>query len=417
MICPGRTARKVLAFLKSKSSSGPPRPTALSLSLSFSIRGEKKQTKSEGSLGKMGMCASTEMSKGTDAERERDRQLQRELNKQNQNSEEIHKLLLLGAGQSGKSTLFKQMMILYGDGFGEAERESYRSIISGNVIDSMQTLVEQAEEFEEKADAFKVNAKLKDGKEELLQIRGDDTLDEKIAGIIKLLWADPAIKATYERRAEFQLNESAKFYFDKVEELGDPDYIPTEADVIRSRSRTTGVIENNFTIDGNRFQMYDVGGQRSERKKWIHCFENVSCLLFVAAISSYNQTLFEDNTTNRLVEALDLFEEVSNSRWFSRTSIVLFLNKRDVFQEKIEEGIPITVCPELEDFQGDTGDYGECADFIIDVFLDRNKKGKSIHPHLTCATDKNNVNLVFDSVKEVVMKKSLEAAGLTANAF
>jgi guanine nucleotide-binding protein subunit alpha len=40
--------------------------------------------------------------------------------------------------------------------------------------------------------------------------------------------------------------------------------------------------------------MFDVGGQRSERKKWIHCFENVNCLLFLVAISGYDQCLVED---------------------------------------------------------------------------------------------------------------------------
>eukprot|EP00467_Chlorarachnion_reptans_P020040 CAMPEP_0114518148 /NCGR_PEP_ID=MMETSP0109-20121206/18284_1 /TAXON_ID=29199 /ORGANISM="Chlorarachnion reptans, Strain CCCM449" /LENGTH=343 /DNA_ID=CAMNT_0001698739 /DNA_START=114 /DNA_END=1145 /DNA_ORIENTATION=+ len=342
-------------------------------------------------------------------EKERDRQLQKELNKHSRKQEEKKKLLLLGAGQSGKSTLFKQVMILYGDGFSKEERENYRPLISENVISSMQTLVEETEERSE----AKVNSKLKSSIEELMQLERVD-IDEKIAGIIKLLWEDPAIKATYERRAEFQLNESAKYYFDKIEELGTQNYIPSEADVIRSRSRTTGIIENKFTIDGVRFQMYDVGGQRSERKKWIHCFENVSCLLFVAAISGYNQTLLEDNDTNRLVEAIKLFEEIANSRWFARSSMVLFLNKRDVFKEKLANGIPITVCPELKFYKGSMN-YEDTTEFIIEKFLSR--VTKDVHTHLTCATDRYNINPVFDSVKEFVMKQCLEAAGLSLNEF
>jgi hypothetical protein len=48
--------------------------------------------------------------------------------------------------------------------------------------------------------------------------------------------------------------------------------------------------------------MFDVGGQRSERKKWIHCFENVNCLLFLVAISGYDQSLLEDRdgVSNRM---------------------------------------------------------------------------------------------------------------------
>lgn len=40
----------------------------------------------------------------------------------------------------------------------------------------------------------------------------------------------------------------------------------------------------------------DVGGQRSERKKWIHCFEGVQCLLFMVALSGYDQCLVEDQS-------------------------------------------------------------------------------------------------------------------------
>lgn len=43
--------------------------------------------------------------------------------------------------------------------------------------------------------------------------------------------------------------------------------------------------------------MIDVGGQRSERKKWIHCFENVNAILFITAMSEFNMVLEEDNET------------------------------------------------------------------------------------------------------------------------
>jgi guanine nucleotide-binding protein G(i) subunit alpha len=46
-------------------------------------------------------------------------------------------------------------------------------------------------------------------------------------------------------------------------------YIPSEQDVLRTRVRTTGIVENDFVIDGNQFKMFDVGGQRNERKKYL----------------------------------------------------------------------------------------------------------------------------------------------------
>lgn len=41
--------------------------------------------------------------------------------------------------------------------------------------------------------------------------------------------------------------------------------------------------------------MFDVGGQRSERKKWIHCFENVTSIIFCVALSEYDQVLLEES--------------------------------------------------------------------------------------------------------------------------
>lgn len=61
--------------------------------------------------------------------------------------------------------------------------------------------------------------------------------------------------------------------------------------------------------------MYDVGGQRNERKKWIHCFDDVTAVIFVASLSEYDQVLYEDNTVNRMEEAVTLFSDIANSRY------------------------------------------------------------------------------------------------------
>ena len=97
----------------------------------------------------------------------------------------------------------------------------------------------------------------------------------------------------------------------------DPNYKASQADMLLTRIRTSGIVEEEYLIDGVSFCMYDVGGQRNERKKWIHCFDDVNAVIFVVALSEYDQMLFEDNTVNRMVEAIALFEEVRHSQMFS----------------------------------------------------------------------------------------------------
>ncbi|KAF8154357.1 G-protein alpha subunit-domain-containing protein [Mycena galopus ATCC 62051] len=84
-----------------------------------------------------------------------------------------------------------------------------------------------------------------------------------------------------------------------------------------------------------KIHTFDVGGQRSERKEWIHCFESVTSIIFCIALSEYDQVLEEERRVKRMRESLYLFESVINSRWLLRTSVILFLNKIDVFKRKL----------------------------------------------------------------------------------
>ncbi|GFT12790.1 tigger transposable element-derived protein 1 [Trichonephila clavipes] len=105
-------------------------------------------------------------------------------------------------------------------------------------------------------------------------------------------------------------------------------YVPTATDVLRARVRTTGIIETHFKINDFVIRMFDIGGQRSERRKWIQCFDDVGALLFVVALSGYDMVLQEDNSVNRLQESLQLFSSICNNRFFINTSMILFGPKK-----------------------------------------------------------------------------------------
>jgi len=244
--------------------------------------------------------------------------------------------------------------------------------------------------------------------EQLRRLEDNTVIDEKLGAAIHQVWWDPGVQRTWDYRSMYYLTDSAAYFLDKVAEVGRPTYVPSEQDVLRSRVRTTGITENTFLVDGNHFKIYDVGGQRNERKKWIHLFSEVTAVLFVAALSEYDMVLYEDQETNRMHEALDLFEEICNSRYFKKTAMILFLNKRDLFYEKIQQ-VPLTVC--FPDYR-DVNDYEHGCAFIEAQFLARNKQRKKVYTHTTCATDTSNVQAVFNAVKDIVVSDSLREAQL-----
>jgi len=315
----------------------------------------------------------------------------------------VIKLLLLGAGASGKSTLYKQMITLYGKGISEKEVAGYRPIIHSNVIHAMQTLCTQSVNYGGVSPSLQAKAN------ELLELKEDTTLTPQIAHDIALLWDDNGIQKTFLSRRNFQLIDSATYFFERLQAISAPDYIPDPQDVLRSRAQTSGVMSSHVTISGKGFQLLDVGGQRAQRSRWIHYFEGVTSVMFVAAVSEYDQVVEEDDTTNRVVEALKLFDEICNSRWFTDTSMILFLNKRDLFAEKLPRVPVSTYFPE---YKGDNSEE-DAGRFFAGLFKDRNKnKGKKVYVHFTCATDRKVMQKIFDGFKDIIIRQNTADSGL-----
>lgn len=228
--------------------------------------------------------------------KQKNKQLEAEIDRQAKQEAEKIKLLLLGAGESGKSTVFKQMKVIYGEKYTDAERKQAIPTIHSNIVQSMKALCEQAV-------VFNLVGQIK-AQTEFEMIRNmdeNDAISVAIGTAISELWKDPGMRMVWDRRSEFQLIESVQYYFNKIDAIKQPDYLPEKDDILFSRVRTSGIVTERYLIDGTTFEIYDVGGQRNERKKWIHCFEGVTAVIFVAAISEYDQKLFEDASTNRMV--------------------------------------------------------------------------------------------------------------------
>lgn len=358
-------------------------------------------------------CSGSRPTEEAEDEKQKDDEINKDLRKQAQKMESECKLLLLGSGESGKSTLAKQLKIIHLSGFTPEELAAYKEIVQANALQSMKVLI---------AASSKLNIPIEIPENRVRAERvmlvsdalgGEDaeaSYNASLGKDISSLWKDTGIKTVYAKRSQFQINDSAEYFFANVERLFLPNYSPSVKDVLHSRVKTTGITEMNFCYNGVTFRIVDVGGQRSERKKWIHCFTGVTAIIFVTSLSEYDQLCFEDNSTNRMKESLLLFDDICNNRWFTDTPVILFLNKVDLFEQKLRAGIDLKVC-----FPSYTGGLNSMAakKFIADRFVELNKnQNKRIYTHFTCAMDTDNIRYVWAFVQDILLSKILAGSGM-----
>eukprot|EP00301_Raphidiophrys_heterophryoidea_P008026 c1302_g1_i1.p1 GENE.c1302_g1_i1~~c1302_g1_i1.p1 ORF type:complete len:365 (+),score=82.24 c1302_g1_i1:159-1253(+) len=325
------------------------------------------------------------------------------------------KLLLLGAGESGKSAIFKQIKVLYGEKPSHEQLTLMKQVIHSNVMEAMKAICEAAIvlHLEDQISAKNEWRIMLDVDQKYALTFPVDNTSRTAGDIIKVLWADPGIRKVWDQRSKYQVVDSHSKFLDEIDRLKAHDFMPTIQDSVLARIRTTGIVAEHFVIEDNTFALYDVGGQRNERKKWIHVFDNVTSVIFVAALSEYDQTLFEDNSKNRMVEALELFEWICNHKLFQKKAMILFLNKMDLFQEKIAQ-FPISSLELWQDYKGGS-DFTSAWQYFYALFHAAGTKSnpsKDIYTHITCATDPTNVQHVFMACKDVILKANLADSGL-----
>ncbi|XP_017538719.1 guanine nucleotide binding protein (G protein) alpha v1 isoform X1 [Pygocentrus nattereri] len=360
----------------------------------------------------MGLCFSSELTEDEKKAKIHSAQIDRELYELTKKEMNAVKILLLGAAESGKSTLVKQMKIIHSHGFTQQELVSFKPAVLDNLLTSMKFVLHGM-------GILRINLANSKNKVHAHSVLScgrcfdeEQVLFPFIGHALCCLWADQGVRSAAARGYEYELNDSALYFFENMARIVSQDYVPTEMDVLRVRIRTTGVIETQFKVKHLVFRLYDVGGQRTERRKWISCFEDVRAVLFVAALSGYDMTLVEDPSVNRLQESLKLFSSICNNVFFRSTSMILFMNKIDLFQEKIlHSGRHLRYYLPL--YRGADCDVDSAARFIASMFVSQNATPtKLIYHHFTTATDTSNVQVVFQVVMDTIIKENLEAVSL-----
>jgi len=277
----------------------------------------------------MGCFVSNERSENDEIEFRRNRRIDKiigDINHRN-GDKNLIKLLLLGTGDSGKSTFIKQMKLIHNNSFSHNELLYFQNVLRYNSLYSMQRVLNYSGNIGHQFNEDTMELKT------MIEEASDLTPD--IASAIRKVWEGEEVKTFYEDHLnEIQVPSSSYYYFENSERFAADDYKPTDEDVLRAKLKTTGIIETKFAEKDIEFTLVDVGGQRAERRKWLHCFDDVSAVIYLAALDEYNMVLQEDGITNRMEESLTLFKEVTGAQWFSGKSFILFLNKSDLFKGK-----------------------------------------------------------------------------------
>ena len=179
-----------------------------------------------------------------------DKKISKEQHASMRRQEEIIKLLLLGAGESGKSTIFKQMKILYGQAWDTDELNSLKPVVFANIIQNMRLVLEYADvngfDFGDLGDAVKSFIALPD----------DTDVTGETGKTVKKLWANSGVQEAWGKRSGFQVLECLEYYCKEIDRISAPGYVPTQQDILQARVRTSGIVEEKYVIDGVQFVMF-----------------------------------------------------------------------------------------------------------------------------------------------------------------
>jgi len=266
------------------------------------------------------------------------------------------------------------------------------------------------------------NVKLPEGwtKEMEAKILNTDRLTPEIAQIIVTLTKFDSVKFIIKEHGdemEFAPGaEGARFFFEHVTKYVDDKYKPDIEDLMRARQKTTGIKQYNLTCNGADFVLLDVGGQESERKKWVSVFEEVTMVIFLVAVNEYDMYLEENGAKNRMVDSLQLWLNLTRCSFLRDKPFVLFLNKSDLLQKKIDKNPVSNFFDGYEDFVAKQSQKNTAYDnswlFFKEQFLSKYEGTKKVTVHLTSALDTKACKKIWMTLVEELRTISLGKSGL-----
>ncbi|KAI9659818.1 MAG: guanine nucleotide-binding protein subunit alpha [Bathelium mastoideum] len=226
---------------------------------------------------------------------------------------QMPKVLLLGTSGSGKSTLLKAMVMAQENfRYKVTDLHSFRETILSNIEQGLSNLFGAMEDLGISLSTF-------------------DRLKHP-PDAIETLRVNPELRAAYNRRQMYQ-SDNIMDYLDEIQRIEGSNYKPTAEDILRSRVRTTGIHKYVLLFEAMPCMIFDVGGERSERRKWIHCYDNADVVIFTIDAIALNKVLYEDEECNSMQEQLVLFHSIAKSETFTTANFIVVFTRLDKLED------------------------------------------------------------------------------------
>jgi len=256
-------------------------------------------------------------------------------------------ILLLGAEDSDKTTIFHQLELLNDNAFNGEDLNDYRILIYKQIIKDIKTLLSKIELLIPSSTYNQNTARtILDIQDKANLAEFERQLSTSLWTDIRTLWTDSSFQLAYTHKNQFYIDDTLKYYLDAIDRISNPNYIPTSQDVLRTRLKKSPIIEENFRYNHLVFKFIDVE-LKNDLRKLTHCFQDVFAIIFCINLLDYRKT--HDDNTNKMKETMKQVSEIANSKWLEKKPIVFVYTHVKEFKQKLQE-IDLNTC--FSDYSG-----------------------------------------------------------------